>query len=89
MATEFKIDMNTFKQALVARVNAAGYTVGQLQTLHTAVANRTESVANGDAIARIVSLALFAACEPRDEVNNGPSAVFLEDRITGVVVPKP
>jgi hypothetical protein len=89
MALDLKIDMDEFRRALISRVTAAGYTVGQLQTLHTAVKDRTESQANGDAIARIVSLAMFAACEPRDEVNSGPVSVFLEDRITGQVVPKP
>ena len=90
MAFELKIDMNEFRKALIPRLLAlpGSPTPAMLRALHGRVQARTESQAEGDAVARAVSLALSAACEPRDEVNTGPVAVFLEDRITGVVTPK-
>jgi hypothetical protein len=89
MPTAIKIDWVKFQKSLVDRTIAAGYTLNQLKTVQSAVAAGTETTPQGDAVARIVSLALFAACVPNDEPDRGNAAVYLEDRVTGEVVLKP
>jgi len=89
MPTRIDIDMQAFKKNLVARTQAAGYSLAQLRAVQAACAARTETTPQGDAAARIVSLALFGALVAVDEPNTGPSAVYLEDRITNQVTLKP
>lgn len=89
MPTRIEIDMQVFRKNLVARTQAAGYSLAQLQTVQAACAAGTETTPQGDAAARIVSLALFGAIVAVDEPNSGPVAVYLEDRVTKQVVLKP